>query len=61
VKFTPHGRRFRVGLSSDGENVILEVEDEGIGIHPDEVGKVFEKFFQGETPSPTPPGGPDWG
>ena len=23
------------------------MEDEGIGIHPDEVEKVFEKFFQG--------------
>lgn len=47
VKFTPPGKTIRVGLSSDGENVVLEVEDEGIGIHPDEVGKVFEKFFQG--------------
>jgi signal transduction histidine kinase len=47
VKFTPAGKAIRVGLSSDGENVVLEVEDEGIGIHPDEVGKVFEKFFQG--------------
>jgi signal transduction histidine kinase len=47
VKFTPAGKTIRVGLSSNGENVILEVEDEGIGIHPDEVGKVFEKFFQG--------------
>jgi len=47
VKFTPAGKTIRVGLSSDGENVILEVEDEGIGIHPDEVGKIFEKFFQG--------------
>jgi signal transduction histidine kinase len=47
VKFTPAGKSIRVGLSSDGENVILEVEDEGIGIHPDEVGKIFEKFFQG--------------
>jgi len=46
-KFTPPGKAIRVGLSSDGENVVLEVEDEGIGIHPDEVGKVFEKFFQG--------------
>jgi len=47
VKFTPAGKTIRVGLSSDGENVILEVEDEGIGIHPDEAGKIFEKFFQG--------------
>jgi signal transduction histidine kinase len=47
VKFTPVGKAIRVGLSSNGESVILEVEDEGIGIHPDEVGKIFEKFFQG--------------
>jgi signal transduction histidine kinase len=47
VKFTPPGKAIRVGLGSDGENVVLEVEDEGIGIHPDEVKKVFEKFFQG--------------
>jgi len=47
VKFTPAGKTIRVGLSSNTGSVILEVEDEGIGIHPDEVGKVFEKFFQG--------------
>jgi signal transduction histidine kinase len=47
VKFTPPGKAIRVGLGSAGENVVLEVEDEGIGIHPDEVKKVFEKFFQG--------------
>ena len=47
VKFTPPGKTIRVGLMSAGENVVLEVEDEGIGIDPDELGKVFEKFFQG--------------
>jgi len=47
VKFTPPGKAIRVGLTSDGGNVVLEVEDEGIGIHPDELGRVFEKFFQG--------------
>jgi len=48
VKFTPPGKAIRVALRSDGENIILEVEDEGIGIHPDETGKVFEKFYQGK-------------
>jgi signal transduction histidine kinase len=47
VKFTPAGKAVRVGLRRDGENIVLEVADEGIGIHPDEIGKVFEKFFQG--------------
>ena len=48
VKFTPAGKAIRVGLSSSPENVILDVEDEGIGIPPDEVEKVFEKFYQGK-------------
>jgi signal transduction histidine kinase/tetratricopeptide (TPR) repeat protein len=47
VKFTPTGKSVRVGLRRDGENVVLEVGDEGIGIHADEIGKIFEKFFQG--------------
>jgi signal transduction histidine kinase len=48
VKFTPPGKAIRVTLRRDGGNVVLVVEDEGIGIHPDELGKVFEKFFQGK-------------
>jgi signal transduction histidine kinase len=47
MKFTPAGKSVQVGLRRDGEHIFLEVEDEGIGIHPDEIGKVFEKFFQG--------------
>ncbi|HDT12751.1 MAG TPA: HAMP domain-containing histidine kinase [Candidatus Aminicenantes bacterium] len=47
IKFTPAGKAVRVVLRRDGEHIVLEVADEGIGIHPDEVGKVFEKFFQG--------------
>jgi len=47
VKFTPVGKAIRVGLSSNGKDVVLDVEDEGIGIPPDETAKVFEKFFQG--------------
>jgi signal transduction histidine kinase len=47
VKFTPPGKVIRVGLSSDGKDVALAVEDEGIGIPPDETARIFEKFFQG--------------
>jgi len=47
LKFTPPEKAIRVSLSSDMGNVILEVEDEGTGIHPDDLGRIFEKFFQG--------------
>jgi len=47
VKYTPADKAIRVGISSNGEEIVLDVEDKGIGIPPDETAKVFEKFFQG--------------
>jgi signal transduction histidine kinase/tetratricopeptide (TPR) repeat protein len=47
VKFTPPERTIRVVVSRREDNVILEVADEGVGIPPEELGKVFDKFFQG--------------
>jgi signal transduction histidine kinase len=48
VKFTPPGRSIQISLKSDKESVTLAVKDEGIGIHQEELGKIFEKFFQGK-------------
>ena len=48
VKFSPGEKEIHVHLSEDEENVILEVEDKGIGIPPDELDKIFEKFYQGK-------------
>jgi signal transduction histidine kinase len=48
VKFSPIKKEIHVRLSADGKNVILEVEDKGIGIPPDEMDKIFEKFYQGK-------------
>ena len=47
VKFTPPAKSIRVCLATEGTSVVLDVEDEGIGIPPDETAKVFEKFYQG--------------
>jgi signal transduction histidine kinase len=33
-------------VSEEGERVILEVSDQGIGVPPAELGRVFEPFFQ---------------
>jgi signal transduction histidine kinase len=48
VKFTPSGKAICVGLGSDGTKIVLEVDDEGMGIPQDELGRIFEKFFQGK-------------
>ena len=45
IKFTPAGRVL-VRLSSHGAKTVLDVVDTGIGISPDEQGRLFERFFR---------------
>jgi signal transduction histidine kinase len=55
VKFTPDGKeiviwgRF-VPSSSDGPCVEMAIADQGIGIDPDEMALIFEKFYRPENP-----------
>jgi PAS domain S-box-containing protein len=44
IKYSPYGGEVIVDLDSDGTNLTVKVSDQGIGIPPDKLGKVFEKF-----------------
>ena len=47
VKFTPYGGRIDVSVNDDGEDgVRIAVEDNGIGIAPSDVERLFEPFTQ---------------
>jgi two-component system phosphate regulon sensor histidine kinase PhoR len=46
VKYTPAGGRVQVLLRADADWAILEVEDNGIGIDPNDQGRVFERFYR---------------
>ena len=58
VKFTPHDGSIEVRCSSEstgpegtpteGGWLRIDVEDNGIGIHPDQITQVFEPFVQGD-------------
>jgi signal transduction histidine kinase/ActR/RegA family two-component response regulator len=47
LKFTPPGGRIGVRLAAQGDRAVLEVEDTGEGIAPEDVTVIFEAFRQG--------------
>lgn len=46
LKFTPEDGRVVVRASSSDDNLLIEVEDTGVGLAPDTFDRVFDKFFQ---------------
>jgi signal transduction histidine kinase len=49
VKFTPPNGTIWVRLGSTGDVVHVEVEDTGMGIPPEEIDRLFERFFRTST------------
>ena len=49
VKFTDEGGQVRVGVSMQEGAPTFSVEDTGIGIKQEDVSRVFQRFFRGET------------
>jgi two-component system sensor histidine kinase GlrK len=48
VKFTPEGGHVRLCTGADAGVVWVEVQDDGPGMSPEERGRVFDPFFQGQ-------------
>jgi PAS domain S-box-containing protein len=46
AKYTDHGGRIRVTVDADADRAIVSVQDNGIGIPPDALERVFEMFTQ---------------
>lgn len=57
AKYTPAGGAIRLSARRDGDAVQLAVTDNGIGLAPDALAKVFEMFTQVPGPDGRPQGG----
>ena len=51
-KFTPEGGHVRVTVAQDAREARVTVRDTGPGIAPEDLARVFDRFFQADEPSP---------
>ena len=48
IKFTPPGGRIEVGARLDGDALVVSVRDNGIGVPPSELPRLFERFYKAD-------------
>ena len=57
VKFTPQGGTVAVRSFDEADGLVIEVEDSGIGMEAETLGRIFEPFQQGDLPASRRAGG----
>src|SRR5262249_13682335 len=46
IKYSPEGTKVRIGVSNGNQSVRFQIADEGFGIPPEDVSKIFDKFYR---------------
>lgn len=57
IKYTPAGGRVTLKSMIADEDYIFTIQDTGQGIHPDDLARVFERYFQASRPGHSSEGG----
>jgi two-component system, NtrC family, sensor histidine kinase GlrK len=57
IKFTSSGGTIHVSAGMQGNDLVMDVSDDGPGVHPDDGNRIFEAFYQGRRPQGGPVGG----
>jgi signal transduction histidine kinase len=56
VKYSPNGGTIRVTCQVTGKECVFTVEDQGIGMSPQQVQRVFDKFYRADHSNTAMPG-----
>ncbi|MDL5057538.1 sensor histidine kinase [Geitlerinema calcuttense] len=48
IKYSPSGTQVTLKLEGDSEQIVFEVEDQGVGISEDEQANIFNPFYRGQ-------------
>jgi len=48
LRYAGRGATFRTSAHQDGDTVVLEVSDDGAGVDPSDVPRLFERFFRSD-------------
>lgn len=48
IKFTERGGKISLSLQQEEDRVLVSVEDNGIGIDPEDKARIFDKFYQAD-------------
>jgi len=48
LKHSPEGSTVHLRARLDGDAALLEVADEGSGIEPEQIGRVFDRFYRAD-------------
>jgi PAS domain S-box-containing protein len=46
IKYTPQNGNVHVSMSMQGDQIVIKVQDSGVGIPTEEQGRIFEKFYR---------------
>jgi len=49
VKYSPNGKQIEIEYHISGNSVVVSVKDEGIGINPHDLDKIFDRYYRVET------------
>jgi len=57
IKFTPNGGMIHIGAEMQGQDLVIDVIDNGPGVDPEDADRIFEAFYQGRRSQGGPVGG----